>query len=94
MSQTPTREDAWALLTEYTDNPSLLRHALGVEAAMRAYLAWEEQLPAQIAASEKPPVPWISPIFVMLALLKLSRIPVAPVMVPVFTSTALSELFR
>jgi predicted hydrolase (HD superfamily) len=37
MSQTPTREDAWALLTEYTDNPSLLRHALGVEAAMRAY---------------------------------------------------------
>ena len=37
MSQTPTREDAWALLTEYTDNPSLIKHALGVEAAMRAY---------------------------------------------------------
>jgi len=37
MSDTPTRDDAWALLTEYTDNPSLIKHALGVEAAMRAY---------------------------------------------------------
>jgi putative nucleotidyltransferase with HDIG domain len=37
MADTPTREDAWALLTEYTDNPSLIKHALGVEAAMRAY---------------------------------------------------------
>ena len=37
MGETPTREDAWALLTEYTDNPSLIKHALGVEAAMRAY---------------------------------------------------------
>jgi putative nucleotidyltransferase with HDIG domain len=37
MSQTPTRDDAWALLNEYTDNPSLIKHALGVEAAMRAY---------------------------------------------------------
>ena len=37
MSETPTREDAWALLTEYTDNPSLIKHALAVEAAMRAY---------------------------------------------------------
>ena len=37
MTDTPTREDAWALLNEYTDNPSLLKHALGVEAAMRAY---------------------------------------------------------
>ena len=36
MSQTPKREDAWALLTEFTDNPSLIKHALGVEAAMRA----------------------------------------------------------
>jgi len=33
----PTREDAWVLLTEYTQNPSLLKHALAVEAAMRAY---------------------------------------------------------
>ena len=37
MGESPTREDAWALLTEYTDNPSLIKHALGVEAAMRAY---------------------------------------------------------
>jgi putative nucleotidyltransferase with HDIG domain len=37
MSETPTREDAWALLREFTDNPSLIKHALGVEAAMRAY---------------------------------------------------------
>jgi len=37
MTQTPTRDDAWALLTEYTDNPSLIKHALGVEAAMTAY---------------------------------------------------------
>ena len=36
MSATPTRDDAWALLTEYTDNPSLIKHALAVEAAMRA----------------------------------------------------------
>ena len=34
---TPTRVDAWALLTEHTTNPSLLKHALAVEAAMRAY---------------------------------------------------------
>ena len=33
----PTREDAWALLTEHTKNPSLIKHALAVEAAMRAY---------------------------------------------------------
>lgn len=33
----PTREDAWKLLTEYTHNPNLLKHALAVEAAMRAY---------------------------------------------------------
>jgi putative nucleotidyltransferase with HDIG domain len=33
----PTREDAWALLSEFTDNPSLIKHALSVEVAMRAY---------------------------------------------------------
>lgn len=33
----PTREQAWALLTEYTQSASLLKHALGVEAGMRAY---------------------------------------------------------
>ncbi len=37
MASRPTREDAWQLLTEYTDNPSLIKHALAVEAAMRAY---------------------------------------------------------
>ncbi len=31
------REDAWKLLTEFTQNPSLIKHALAVEAAMRAY---------------------------------------------------------
>jgi putative nucleotidyltransferase with HDIG domain len=31
------REDAWKLLTEFTQNDSLLKHALAVEAAMRAY---------------------------------------------------------
>jgi putative nucleotidyltransferase with HDIG domain len=31
------REQAWALLTEYTQSSSLIKHALGVEAAMRAY---------------------------------------------------------
>ena len=37
MTEIPTRKDAWTLLNEYTDNPSLIKHALGVEAAMRAY---------------------------------------------------------
>ncbi len=37
MPATPTREEAWALLTEHTDNPSLIKHALAVEVAMRAY---------------------------------------------------------
>lgn len=32
-----TREDAWKLLTEYVQNPNMLKHALAVEAAMRAY---------------------------------------------------------
>ena len=31
------RPTAWQLLTTYTKNESLLKHALGVEAAMRAY---------------------------------------------------------
>jgi len=33
----PTREDAWNLLNEHTKSPSLIKHALAVEAAMRAY---------------------------------------------------------
>jgi len=32
---TPTRENAWALLTEFTASQPLRRHALAVEAAMR-----------------------------------------------------------
>lgn len=32
-----TREQAWALLTEYTQSPNLIKHALAVEASMRAY---------------------------------------------------------
>lgn len=32
-----TREAAWKLLTEHTKSDSLLKHALAVEAAMRAY---------------------------------------------------------
>lgn len=34
---THTREDAWQLLTQYTTNKNLLKHALAVEAAMRHY---------------------------------------------------------
>jgi predicted hydrolase (HD superfamily) len=33
----PTREAAWALLTEFTQSPSLLKHALAVECCVRAY---------------------------------------------------------
>lgn len=32
-----TRDEAFALLTEYTQKEALINHALGVEAAMRAY---------------------------------------------------------
>lgn len=32
-----TREEAWAILTEFTQGDSLLKHALAVEAAMRHY---------------------------------------------------------
>ncbi len=32
-----TREEAWALVNEFTTQPHLIRHMLAVEAAMRAY---------------------------------------------------------
>ena len=37
MTLLPPREAAWALLCEYTQSDSLRKHALGVEAVMRAY---------------------------------------------------------
>jgi predicted hydrolase (HD superfamily) len=37
MSTVPSRDDAWALLTEWTSGDSLRRHALAVEASMRGY---------------------------------------------------------
>jgi putative nucleotidyltransferase with HDIG domain len=33
----PTRQDAWKLVNEYTENQNLVRHMLAVEAVMRAY---------------------------------------------------------
>ena len=33
----PTREEAWEVLNEYTKNPNLIKHALAVEAGMKAY---------------------------------------------------------
>jgi putative nucleotidyltransferase with HDIG domain len=43
----PSRDDAWALLCEYTQNENLRKHALAVEACVRAYarkLGADEQL--------------------------------------------------
>jgi putative nucleotidyltransferase with HDIG domain len=37
MSQKVSRQDAWNLLTEWVNSPSLRRHMLAVEAAMRTY---------------------------------------------------------
>jgi putative nucleotidyltransferase with HDIG domain len=39
----PTRQDAWNLLTQYTTNQSLIRHALAVEAALRMYALYYSQ---------------------------------------------------
>jgi len=39
----PSRDDAWALVTEYTQSESLRRHMLAVEAAVRGYArTWNE----------------------------------------------------
>jgi len=37
MSQPLNRDEAWALFCEWTESPSLRKHVLAVEAAMRAY---------------------------------------------------------
>ena len=37
MASTPSRDEAWALLTEWTTTESLRKHALAVEAAVRGY---------------------------------------------------------
>ena len=37
MDHKPTREEAWAILTDHVNNPSLLSHALAVEAVMRHF---------------------------------------------------------
>ena len=37
MGSLPSREDAWRLLCEYTQSESLRKHALAVEACVRAY---------------------------------------------------------
>src|ERR1700726_3560896 len=37
MPTRPTRDDAWALLCEYTQSENLRKHSLAVEACVRAY---------------------------------------------------------
>jgi predicted hydrolase (HD superfamily) len=46
-----SRAAAWALLNEYTKSPSLLKHALGVEACVRAY--GEKEADAQALHGEE-----------------------------------------
>ena len=43
-----TRDEAMALLTEYTQSQSLIKHALSVEAAMRWYAKHFDQTPEEI----------------------------------------------
>ncbi len=42
------RQEALALLTEYTNNPSLIKHSLAVEAAMRWYAGHLNQSPTEV----------------------------------------------
>ena len=35
MTRNPTREEAWTILTDHVKSPSLIAHALAVEAVMR-----------------------------------------------------------
>ena len=41
----PTRDSAWDTLTRYTTSQALLRHALAVEAAVRAYRGFAHKVP-------------------------------------------------
>lgn len=45
---TKSRDDAFALLNEYTKSPSLIKHALSVEACMRWYAEHLKQSPEEI----------------------------------------------
>jgi predicted hydrolase (HD superfamily) len=48
------REQAWGLLTEFTQSESLRKHAMAVEACMRAYAR-------KLAAGSSPPSPPVAP---------------------------------
>jgi len=52
MPALPTRDDAWALLCEYTQNESLRKHALAVEACVLAYA----RIPARTRISGASPL--------------------------------------
>jgi putative nucleotidyltransferase with HDIG domain len=47
----PTREDAWSLFCEWTESDSLRKHALAVEAGMRAYAERFDEDPEQWAVT-------------------------------------------
>lgn len=45
MEHTLTREEAWELLTEYTETPALRKHAMAVEAVMRHFAVLNGEAP-------------------------------------------------